>query len=177
MLAYIYIYRERNTFELMKVKEEPQSPLQEQITERLELLFQPRQFMIVEIHQIWLKQQHFITIVLFHPDGFDLDICEELHKIAEVEIARILPKDEAFRLEISSPGIERKLRHKRELKVFRGRPVRCMYRDKWLQGILGRLEEDEEGRLQGIYLRRDQEEQYFDLQGIQKIELYSEELN
>ncbi len=81
-----------------------------------------------------------IRIALDHPRGVDLVLCTRVTRRLQAAI----PWDEIFpgdwRLEVSSPGVERILRSVREFQWARGRPVRVWVRtDRGPRVVEGRL--------------------------------------
>jgi ribosome maturation factor RimP len=78
-----------------------------------------------------------VRVVIDKPGGVGIDDCQRLSgELGDVLDAAGLI-DQAYDLEVSSPGLDRVLRKERELRWAIGRPVRC-----WLAGgeeVRGRL--------------------------------------
>ena len=80
------------------------------------------------------------------PGGVGIDDCQRVSReIGDVLDASAMLAEEAYDLEVSSPGLERQLRKDRELRWAVGKQVRC-----WLAGgseVRGRLTEVTSERL------------------------------
>ncbi len=126
----------------MKLKETSSNDTQQQLLQRLEPLFGKGGYKIVELHYAALKHKAHFSIVLFHPTGISIESCAELHKIADVEIERLqanglrLSESNDYSLELTSPGLGRRLRSCREFEIFRGQQVRCLVGNTWHRGLL-----------------------------------------
>ncbi len=65
----------------------------------------------------------FLRITIDSPDGIDIDDCEKVHRAVEVIIDEADPIEDAYYLEISSPGLERELRTDAHLEACLGMTV------------------------------------------------------
>ncbi len=71
----------------------------------------------------------FLRVYLDHKDGVSIDMCESFSRALEKRLDELDPIEEAYILEISSPGIERELRRPRDFDRFMGERVRVkLYR-------------------------------------------------
>ncbi|MEM9423839.1 MAG: hypothetical protein AAF975_03500, partial [Spirochaetota bacterium] len=166
LLGNYIVWRNRD---LMKLKEVIYTGVQEQLLSRLEQLL--GDYRIAELNCALLKNRAHFSIVLFHPEGVSLDACAELHKIIDVELERIQARGALgnYNLELSSPGLGRRLRSLREFQVFRGQPIRCMVGDSWHKGTLLGLAED----TWDLSLQNAREILRFSLEEVVKVELDS----
>lgn len=94
------------------------------------------------------RGRRIVRVVLDKPGGLTLDDCEAVSRELEVCLDREDPVQGAYSLEVSSPGLNRRLKSDRELKVFRGRRVEVRtFRDvagsKRFVGELGNSTQDE----------------------------------
>ena len=65
----------------------------------------------------------FLRIYIDQPDGVGLNECEKFSREFEKEFDKLDPIDEAYILEVSSPGVERKLKTEREFLHYIGKKV------------------------------------------------------
>ena len=65
----------------------------------------------------------FLRIYIDQPDGVGLNECEKFSREFEKEFDKLDPIDEAYILEVSSPGVERKLKTEREVLLYIGKKV------------------------------------------------------
>ncbi|MEW6522161.1 MAG: ribosome maturation factor RimP [Bacillota bacterium] len=68
-------------------------------------------------------KQNILRVYIYHPDGITLDDCEEVSRGLSDLLDRDDPVPGSYQLEVSSPGIERVIRKRREYDLFRGRLV------------------------------------------------------
>ncbi|HAN46369.1 MAG TPA: ribosome maturation factor RimP [Cyanobacteria bacterium UBA8156] len=98
---------------------------------------------VVEVYYHTHKNPAVVRVDIRHPDRpTGLDDCEALSRTLE---ARLDAEDcipHAYTLEISSPGIDRRLESDRDFAVFRGFPVRVQGpgSQQWRGTLLGRDE-------------------------------------
>jgi ribosome maturation factor RimP len=88
----------------------------------------------------------YLRITIDTPDGILIDDCEKVHRFIEPLLDEADPIENTYRLEVSSPGIERELRTDRHFEVSLGKEVVLKLftaRDgkKQLRGILDAYEE------------------------------------
>ncbi len=162
----------------MRLKETTTTEVQERLLTRLELLFGKDAYQIVELNYAMLKHRAQFRVVLFHPAGVSLDTCAELHRVISVEIDRLqasglkISDNNDYSLELSSPGLGRQLRSRREFQVFRGQVVRCMSADCWYSGVLLGLSGTAAADLE-LSMEVDAEVLRLPLEQVQKVELDS----
>jgi ribosome maturation factor RimP len=88
----------------------------------------------------------YLRITIDSPDGILIDDCEKVHRFIEPLLDENDPIENTYRLEVSSPGIERELRSDHHFEVSLGKEVVLKLftaRDgkKQLQGLLSEYEE------------------------------------
>ena len=104
------------------------------------------------------------------PSGVRIDDCQRVSReIGDVLDASAVLAEEAYDLEVSSPGLERQLRKDRELRWAVGKRVRC-----WLAGgeeVRGKLAGVDGGQL---VLERDGQRVDLDRTSVTKVQLDAE---
>lgn len=65
----------------------------------------------------------YLRITIDTPDGILVEDCEKIHHFIEPLLDEADPIENAYRLEVSSPGIERELRTDRHFEVSLGKEV------------------------------------------------------
>ncbi|MCE5197049.1 MAG: ribosome maturation factor RimP [Negativicutes bacterium] len=103
-----------------------------------------------EIYQVQLLREmgHLILrITIDHPDQISHEDCEKFSKAIDPALDEADPIRSNYYLEVSSPGLERELRHDRDLQRFLGSLVKVICRkavleQKTLVGYLSAFEQD-----------------------------------
>ena len=67
--------------------------------------------------------KQYLRIFIDKKDGVGIDDCEAFSKAFEARFDELDPIKTEYTLEVSSPGLERKLRSQREFDYFKGRTV------------------------------------------------------
>lgn len=88
----------------------------------------------------------YLRVTIDSPSGITIDDCERVHRAIDPVIDEHDPIENAYHLEVSSPGIERVLRTDAHLAAFAGEEVEVrLYAavdgKKSLRGILGGTDE------------------------------------
>lgn len=98
----------------------------QQISELVEPVIADLGYELVEVQ--FRREQHgmVLRVIIFHADGIRVDDCSLVSR----EVSRILDVedwiDQAYHLEISSPGLDRPLESARDFARYRGRQVRVI---------------------------------------------------
>lgn len=122
----------------------------ENIIERVKELLQP----LVEERGLKLVDVEYITagkpvlrIYVYNPEGTSIEDCEWISRRigALLDIEDLIPV--SYILEVSSPGLERKLKNKEEYEIFKGRDVKIVTKEpingkNVYEGVLKGLEDD-----------------------------------
>jgi len=125
--------------------------LKEQIIERVRELLQP----LIEERGLKLVDVEYVTagkpvlrIYVYNPEGTSIDDCEWISRRigALLDIEDLIPV--SYILEVSSPGLDRKLKNKEEYEIFKGRDIKVVTKEPLegknvFEGVLKGLEEDE----------------------------------
>ncbi len=128
--------------------------LPEELLARLERLAASEGVELVAVEVGGTARKGVVRLVLDREGGVTLADCESVSRQASVLFDTFDPFPGAFTLEVSSPGIDRKLYTDRDFIRFAGRHVRVRMRPSWpapraLEGIL-------QGRSDGVVRLRDQ---------------------
>lgn len=77
-----------------------------------------------------------VQVVVYKPGGIGTDDCAAVHRMVQARL-EIQNASKDLRLEVSSPGLDRKLRLPREYPLFIGRGIQIISKDsKEYRGIL-----------------------------------------
>ncbi|AYE36647.1 ribosome maturation factor RimP [Borrelia turcica IST7] len=95
---------------------------------------------ILEINTFRKRDQGRIQIVLYRRDDFGVDKLCDLHKMILLSLESVLKYN--FSLEISTPGVNRKFKSKREFKIFEGKKIKLMLDNDFEEGLILKAEED-----------------------------------
>ena len=78
----------------------------------------------------WDAREHALRVYIDHPQGIDMDHCIKVNSalIEDLELDQLAPLD--YRLEVSSPGIERPLRTKSHFHSTVGKNVRVQLQSR-----------------------------------------------
>lgn len=76
-----------------------------------------------------------VNIVLHKKGGITLDDLAEAQKVLRPRFELVFPR-ENLTLEITSPGVSRKIKNVHEYTIFKGLGVSILVGDRWEQGII-----------------------------------------
>jgi ribosome maturation factor RimP len=122
--------------------------LKENIIERVKELLQP----LIEERGLKLVDVEYITagkpvlrIYVYNPEGTSIEDCEWISRRigALLDIEDLIPV--SYILEVSSPGLDRKLKNREEYEIFKGREIKIITREpvegkNVFEGVLKGLE-------------------------------------
>jgi len=91
------------------------------------------------------KREPVVQLIIFSPEGISLDDCQRVSRLLGNELDDLFPA--RYRLEVSSPGLEREIKDPEEFTFFRGREAQVRLNQKiegedLLIGILEGIEEE-----------------------------------
>ena len=128
---------------------------------------------LVDVEFVKEGSQWFLRIFIDQEEGMDLDTCEVFSR----RLGEILDEDDpitqAYRLEVSSPGIERVLKKEKDFVRFNGEMVKISLFEA-LDGqkqLIGRLNGIQEGKIKIVVAEKEYE---IALSEISKANLYWE---
>jgi len=88
-----------------------------------------------------------LRVYIYNPEGTSIDDCEWVSKRlgALLDVEDLIPT--SYTLEISSPGLDRKLKNKEEFNIFKGRDIVIKTKEpieekKVFRGVLEGLEDE-----------------------------------
>jgi ribosome maturation factor RimP len=105
------------------------------IIEDLEPVVNTLGIALVESNAAIVKQVYNIRLVIFREEGVTLKVCEDVHKVIRPRLD-LLVESRDLSLEITSPGIDRRIKSSREYAVFKGKFVKILLENSndWISG-------------------------------------------
>ncbi|MDC7234612.1 MAG: hypothetical protein PQJ58_15380 [Spirochaetales bacterium] len=133
------------------------------IIEDLEPVLKTMGIALVEANAAIVKQVYNIRLVIFKDEGVSLSVCEDVHRIVRPRLDLIVESRD-MSLEITSPGIDRRIKGTREYAIFSGKYVKILVEDQneWISGKI--VESD--GKT--LILNVNEENKSFSLDSIRK---------
>lgn len=120
--------------------------VEEKVKELILPILEEKDFKLVDIEFIQSKRP-ILRIYIYNPEGTSIDDCEWVSKRigALLDVEDIIKN--SYILEVSSPGLDRKLKNPHEYEIFKGRNVVLKTKEpinekKVFKGILEGLEEE-----------------------------------
>lgn len=137
--------------------------LDSRIIEDLEPVLKAMGIALVEANAAVVKQVFNIRLVIFREEGISVNDCEEVHKVIRPRLDLILD-DRDMSLEITSPGIDRRIKSAREYAIFKGKYVRILPEDdnEWISGRIA----ESDGKV--LVLEIDDKQESFSLDNVRK---------
>ena len=137
--------------------------LDSRIIKDLEPVLKTMGIALVEVNAAVVKQVYNIRLVIYREEGISVNNCEEVHQIIRPRLDLIVD-DRDMSLEITSPGIDRRIKGVREYGIFKGKYVKILPEDsnEWVSGKI--VESD--GKT--LVLEIDKKNESFRLDGIRK---------
>lgn len=129
-------------------------------------------FQIVELKIGWTKKQTHIAVVIHKPDGVGINDCSLVAKTIQPRFELYNEIDNLV-LRVTSPGIDRIIKQKREYNIFKNRGVKVLLADtkKWIGGIIKETDDS------GFFLQTKTETMKIEYTSIKKAKLdYTEEV-
>ncbi len=81
---------------------------------------------LIEVEFVKEGSEWYLRLYLDKEDGIvELDDCEKISRLVSEQLDKEDPIEQAYRLEVSSPGIERPLKRDKDFKRFKGEKVRA----------------------------------------------------
>ncbi|WP_457641584.1 ribosome maturation factor RimP [Persephonella sp.] len=116
------------------------------VKELLKPLLEERELKLVDIEYI-TEGKPVLRIYIYNPEGTSIEDCEWISRRigALLDIEDIIPV--SYILEVSSPGLERKLKNKEEYEIFKGRDIKIVLKEpvdnqNVIKGVLKGMEDD-----------------------------------
>jgi len=105
--------------------DEVKKSLEETLREQIE----KKGYDLIEIEQHSLRKGIKMILFIDHDNGIGIDDCVLVSKEAEVIIDEFIDP-ESYELEVSSPGLDRKLNKKEDFDRFIGKTIKIKLKDK-----------------------------------------------
>ena len=105
--------------------DEVKKSLEETLREQIER----KGYDLIEIEQHSLRKGIKMVLFIDHDDGIGIDDCVLVSKEAEVIIDEFIDP-ESYELEVSSPGLDRKLSKKEDFDRFIGKTIKIKLKEK-----------------------------------------------
>ncbi len=118
---------------------------------------------LVEANAAVVKQVYNIRLVIYSEEGVTLKVCEDVNKVVRPRLD-LLTDSRDLSLEITSPGIDRRIKSAREYEVFKGKYVKILTEDSndWISGVI----EDSDGEI--LTLKIGEDKKTFPVSSIRK---------
>ncbi len=107
----------------------------------LEPILKAMGIFLVEANAAVVKHVYNIRLVIYREEGITLNDCEEVNKVIRPRLD-LLTDSRDMSLEITSPGIDRRIKGVREYAVFKGKYVKILLDDE-TEWISGKIEESD----------------------------------
>ncbi len=118
----------------------------ERVKELLKPILEERGLKLVDV-ELTKGANPTLRIFIYNPEGTSIEDCEWVSRRigALLDVEDLIPS--SYILEVSSPGLERKLKHKEEFNIFKGRNIKivtkCPIEEKTVfKGKLEGIQED-----------------------------------
>jgi ribosome maturation factor RimP len=94
-------------------------------------------FTMVELEVKLSHKNTHVSLVVYRDDGVGIDDLADLNRVLKPKLERLKELGD-FTLTVSSPGIDRRIKHRREYSIFKGKGIRVLLEDEtdWLGGII-----------------------------------------
>ena len=147
---------------MIKTEEQP-----DQLLESIEPVINGMGFLLVDVshaRQHGTLQVQCIICKGEGEQGISLDDCTSVHRaiLPRIELIEDLKN---VNLQVSSPGIGRKLKKSREFRIFKNRKIKLMLDNNWIDAVIGNTDDN------GVYCMIDGNEKYVLFSDIVKAKL------
>ncbi|MBI4797430.1 MAG: ribosome maturation factor RimP [Desulfarculus sp.] len=115
----------------MPAKASNSKDMESKLTEMLEPVVRSEGLMLVELQWRPEGSGQVLRLYVDRPEGgVTLDECAEVNRQAGdlLDVEDLIPG--RYRLEVSSPGLTRRLKTRRDFEIFAGRPARLIFLDQ-----------------------------------------------
>jgi len=138
------------------------------VNEQIEKIVESNGAYLYDIETIKDDSGTIYRVYITKSGGVDLDLCADISN----ELSPLLdvhpPLKGQYFLEVSSPGIERKLKKPNHFKSAVGERVKFKYDGEKLKGIVTKADDN------GFFVKVGDEELFFDYDGVSKAKTYFE---
>ena len=108
----------------------------EEMYDELEPLVGGSGYSLVDCTYVLLKGTHHVGLSLFSPNGIGTDECAQVFQLVQPRLEVLLDTRDV-NLEVGSPGLDRKIHHPREYKIFAGQRMKILVTgEEWISAIV-----------------------------------------
>ncbi len=109
--------------------------LKDTLLKEVKKVIEPMNIMLVELRSKETRSGLNINIVIEKEGGVTLDDCERVTRLLNDRLAILQDQElENYRLQVSSPGLSRTFKSRREYEIFKLRPVIIYTNTAFLEG-------------------------------------------
>ncbi len=119
---------------------------------------------LVDLTHARLKSALQVQCIIYSEAGISLDDCSKVHR-AVLPIIELLEDTRDVNLQVSSPGINRKLKKKREFAVFKKRRIKLFIDNDWADAVIEEVDDN------GVNFRIEEADRYLLFSEIMKAKL------
>ncbi|HKM39964.1 MAG TPA: ribosome maturation factor RimP [bacterium] len=94
------------------------------VTDLIEPIIEQEQLELVDVTYSKEGGRFFLRVFIDKPKGISIDDCERVSVLVSTLLDQHDPIPQSYVLEISSPGLDRPLKHRRDCERFRGKKVK-----------------------------------------------------
>jgi ribosome maturation factor RimP len=94
------------------------------VTDLIEPIIEQEQLELVDVTYSKEGGRFFLRVFIDKPKGISIDDCERVSVLVSALLDQHDPIPQSYVLEISSPGLDRPLKHRRDCERFRGKKVK-----------------------------------------------------
>jgi ribosome maturation factor RimP len=132
----------------------------ESLTKMAESLLKDPSHFVVDVVLSTKPGSKRVLVLVDGDQGISIDDCAELSRAMSTQLDEDDTWEDAYTLEVSTPGLDQPLKLKRQYVKNRGREVKVMTRDKqWIAGKLAEVSEDSITLLRSMAKEKKQKEE------------------
>ncbi len=140
--------------------------IEKKILDGIEPVLNEMGISVVELNAAVVKKTFTIRLVIFQEQGVTVKDCETVHRVIQPRI-ELLMESRDTSMEITSPGIDRRIKSSREYAIFKGKALKILQEgdSEWIGGWIRDCSEDT------LFLEKDEKELNIPLSTIRKAKL------
>lgn len=132
----------------------------ESLTKMAESLLKDPSHFVVDVVLSTKPGSKRVLVLVDGDQGISIDDCAELSRAMSTQLDEDDTWEDAYTLEVSTPGLDQPLKLKRQYVKNRGREVKVMTKDKqWIAGKLAEVSEDSITLLRSMTNEKKQKEE------------------
>jgi ribosome maturation factor RimP len=108
------------------------------LRQQLESILAGMSVYIVDMSFSVVSGRHHLVLIVYKADGIGHSDLEKIHRTVQARLEILFVYGRDVHIEISTPGIERKIKHPHEYTLYMGKGIRIMAgeENEWHYGIL-----------------------------------------